>query len=56
MIAALDKLGLSKRPLIVTETGSEALYLAARNIPVRGGARRAGPGSGRRWSAPSTWS
>ena len=33
MIAALDKLGLSKRPLIVTETGSEALYLAARNIP-----------------------
>lgn len=33
MIAALDKLGLSKRPLIVTETGSEALYLASRNIP-----------------------
>ena len=33
MIAALDKLGLSKRPMIVTETGSEALYLAARNIP-----------------------
>lgn len=33
MIAAIDKLGLSKRPLIVTETGSEALYLAARNIP-----------------------
>ena len=33
MIAALDKLGLSKRPLIVTETGSDALYLAARNIP-----------------------
>ena len=27
------QLGLSKRPLIVTETGSEALYLAARNIP-----------------------
>ena len=33
MIAALEKLGLSKRPLIVTESGSEALYLAARNIP-----------------------
>jgi len=33
MIAAIDKLGLSKRPLIVTETGSDALYLAARNIP-----------------------
>jgi large subunit ribosomal protein L4 len=33
MIAAIDKLGLSKRPLIITETGSEALYLAARNIP-----------------------
>jgi large subunit ribosomal protein L4 len=33
MIAALEKLGLSKRPLIVTETGSDALYLAARNIP-----------------------
>ena len=33
MLAAIDKLGLSKRPLIVTETGSEALYLAARNIP-----------------------
>ena len=33
MIAKLDEFGLSKRPLIVTETGSEALYLAARNIP-----------------------
>ena len=33
MIAKLEKLGLSKRPMIVTETGSEALYLAARNIP-----------------------
>ena len=33
MIAALEKLGLSKRPLIVTESGSESLYLAARNIP-----------------------
>ena len=33
MIAAIDKLGLSKRPLIVTESGSEALYLSARNIP-----------------------
>ena len=33
MIAALEKLGLSKLPLIVTESGSDALYLAARNIP-----------------------
>lgn len=33
MISKLDALGLSKRPLIVTETGSEALYLAGRNIP-----------------------
>lgn len=33
MIAAIDKLGLSKRPLIVTENATEALYLAARNIP-----------------------
>jgi large subunit ribosomal protein L4 len=33
MIEAIDKLGLSKRPLIVTENGSENLYLSARNIP-----------------------
>ena len=33
MIAALETLGLSKRPLIVTENGSDALYLSARNIP-----------------------
>jgi large subunit ribosomal protein L4 len=33
MIEALDKLGLGKRPMIVTESGSESLYLAARNIP-----------------------
>ena len=33
MIAAIDKLGLSKRPLIVTENGSDALYLGARNVP-----------------------
>jgi large subunit ribosomal protein L4 len=33
MIAALDKLGLGARPMIVSETGSESLYLAARNIP-----------------------
>jgi len=33
MIAKLETLGLSKRPMIVTETGSEALYLAARTIP-----------------------
>jgi large subunit ribosomal protein L4 len=26
-------MGAVKRPLIVTEEGSEALYLAARNIP-----------------------
>jgi large subunit ribosomal protein L4 len=33
MIEAIDKLGLTKRPLIVTENGSENLYLSARNIP-----------------------
>ena len=33
MIVAIDKLGLTKRPLIVTENGSENLYLSARNIP-----------------------
>lgn len=33
MIEALDKLGLGKRPLIVTENGSDNLFLAARNIP-----------------------
>lgn len=33
MIAKLDELGMQRRPLIVTEEGSEALYLAARNIP-----------------------
>ena len=33
MIAKLDALGLSKRPLIVTENGSDALFLSARNIP-----------------------
>jgi large subunit ribosomal protein L4 len=33
MITKLDTLGLSKRPMIVTENGSDALYLAARNIP-----------------------
>jgi len=33
MIAKLDALGLSSRPLIVTENGSDALYLSARNIP-----------------------
>ena len=33
MISKIDALGLSKRPLIVTENGSDALYLAARNIP-----------------------
>ena len=33
MVAALEKLGLGKRPLIVTESGSDALFLAARNIP-----------------------
>jgi large subunit ribosomal protein L4 len=29
----LKDMGAAKRPLIVTEDGSEALYLAARNIP-----------------------
>ena len=33
MIEALDKLGLGKRPRIVTENGSDNLFLAARNIP-----------------------
>ena len=33
MIAKLDELGMQRRSLIVTEEGSEALYLAARNIP-----------------------
>lgn len=33
MIAKLDELGMQRRPLIVTEEGTEALYLAARNIP-----------------------
>ena len=32
LAARLDELGV-KRPLIVTENGSEALYLAARNLP-----------------------
>jgi len=32
LVARLDELGV-KRPLIVTEDGSEALYLAARNLP-----------------------
>jgi large subunit ribosomal protein L4 len=33
MIAKLAEMGMVKRPLIVTETGSDALYLASRNIP-----------------------
>ena len=33
MISALENLGLGKRPLIVTESGSDSLFLAARNIP-----------------------
>lgn len=33
MLAALDKLGLGKRPMIITETATDSLYLAARNIP-----------------------
>lgn len=33
MIAKLAEMGMAKRPLIVTETGSDALYLASRNIP-----------------------
>lgn len=32
LVARLDELGV-KRPLIVTQDGSEALYLAARNLP-----------------------
>ena len=33
LVGKLKEMGLSERPLIVTETGSDALYLAARNIP-----------------------
>jgi large subunit ribosomal protein L4 len=33
LVAKLADLQLGKRPLIVTENGSEALYLSARNIP-----------------------
>ena len=33
LVAKLGEYGLAKRPLIVTESGSDALYLAARNIP-----------------------
>jgi len=33
LVAKLAELQLGKRPLLVTETGSEALYLSARNIP-----------------------
>ena len=33
MLAALDKLGLGKRPMIITESATDSLYLAARNIP-----------------------
>jgi large subunit ribosomal protein L4 len=33
LVAKLAELQLGKRPLIVTENGSEALYLSARNIP-----------------------
>ena len=33
VVAKLAELGLSTRPLIVTENGSDALFLASRNIP-----------------------
>ncbi|KFN44319.1 50S ribosomal protein L4 [Arenimonas oryziterrae] len=33
LVSKLTEMGLSMRPLIVTENGSDALYLAARNIP-----------------------
>jgi large subunit ribosomal protein L4 len=33
VVAKLATLGLSTRPLIVTENGSDALFLASRNIP-----------------------
>ena len=33
LVAKLAELKVGKRPLIVTENGSEALYLSARNIP-----------------------
>lgn len=33
LVSKLAELNVGKRPLIVTENGSEALYLSARNIP-----------------------
>jgi large subunit ribosomal protein L4 len=33
LVAKLAELKLGKRPLLVTESGSEGLYLSARNIP-----------------------
>jgi large subunit ribosomal protein L4 len=33
LVGKLKEMGLSQTPLIVTESGSDALYLAARNIP-----------------------
>jgi large subunit ribosomal protein L4 len=33
LVAKLAQLGKGERPMIVTESGSEALYLSARNIP-----------------------
>ena len=33
LVAKLAELGKGNRPMIVTESGSEALYLSARNIP-----------------------
>ena len=33
LVAKLAELSVGKRPLLVTESGSEALFLAARNIP-----------------------
>jgi large subunit ribosomal protein L4 len=33
LVGKLKEMGLSQTPLIVTESGSDALYLAARNLP-----------------------
>jgi len=33
MVAKLKELSVGKRPLIVTEEASEAVYLSARNLP-----------------------
>ena len=52
--AKLDEFGTGKRPLIVTETRFRDAVSGGAQHSLRGSARRAGPGSGLRWSAPTT--